>query len=123
MTKKKIRLLIAEDEVIIAQCLTIELELEGYEVCKYVATGEEAVIETAKAKPDAVLMDINLTGEIDGIEAAKEIIRNNNVPIIFMTGFTESNIFKKAQELNPVAYLEKPVEVYDITPILEKLFS
>lgn len=120
---KKIKILIAEDEAIIAQCLKMELELHGYKVCKFVTEGEEA-IETAKEeKPDIILMDIHLSGKIDGIEAARQIIAIKDIPIIFMTGFTDTNIHKRAQEINPVAYLEKPIEVYEVTPIIESLFK
>jgi len=120
---KKIKILIAEDEAIIAQCLKMELELHGYDVCKFVAEGEEA-IETAKEeKPDIILMDINLSGKMDGIEAARQIIALKEIPIIFMTGFNDTNIIKKAKEINPVAYLEKPIEVYEVIPIIESLFK
>ncbi len=72
-------------------------------------------------KPDVILMDINLVGEIDGIEAAVEISKKSNIPIIFMTGYDEPNIFERAQKINPVAYLIKPVEIWDLKPILESI--
>ncbi len=121
--EKKIKIMIAEDEAIITQCLKMELEFEGYEVCKFVAEGEEA-IETAKEEePDIILMDIHLSGKMDGIEAARQIIENKYIPIIFMTGFNDTDIHKRAHEINPVGYLEKPVEVYEVTPIIKSLFK
>ena len=120
---KKIKILIAEDEAIIAQCLKMELELYGYEVCKFVAEGEEAIEIAKEEKPDIILMDIHLSGKMDGIEAARQIIAIEDIPIIFMTGFTDTNIYKRAHEINPVAYLEKPIEVYEVTPIIESLFE
>ena len=119
----KIKILIAEDEAIIAQCLKMELELDGYDVCSFVASGEEAIVEVKEKNPDVVLMDINLSGKIDGIEAAKKIIRHKYIPIIFMTGYTESDFYKKAQEVNHFAYFEKPVEVYDIEPVINSFFT
>lgn len=121
--KKKIKILLAEDEVIIAQCLKMDLEINGYEVCKFVARGEEA-IETAKEEdPDIVLMDINLLGKMDGIEAAEKIIDHKNIPIIFMSGYNEPNIFERAQKLKPAAYLEKPVEIFKLKPIIDSIFK
>lgn len=67
--RKKIKILIVEDEVIIAQFLKIELEDSGYEVCSFVASGEEAIIEAKEKNPDLILMDIHLSDKIDGIEA------------------------------------------------------
>ncbi|MCD4818396.1 MAG: response regulator [Candidatus Cloacimonetes bacterium] len=121
--KKKIRILIVEDEVIIAQSLKLELENEGFEVCSFVASGEEAISEAKEKKPDVILMDIHLFGEIDGIEAALEIIAYKKNPIIFMTGYSESNIFVRAQKVNPIAYLHKPVEIYNLKPVIESIFD
>ncbi|RLC56678.1 MAG: response regulator [Candidatus Cloacimonadota bacterium] len=120
---KKIKILIAEDEAIIVQCLKMELELHGYEVCNFVAEGEEAIEIAKEEKPDIILMDIHLSGKMDGIEAARQIVALKDIPIIFMTGFNDTNIHKKAQDINPVAYLEKPIEVYDVTPIIESVFK
>ena len=121
--KKKVKILIAENEVIIAQCLKMELESKGYEVCNFVATGEEAIVEAKEENPDIILMDINLSGLIDGIDAAGEITKSQKIPIIFMTGYNEIAIFDRAQKINPVAYLEKPVEIYDVEPVIESIFK
>jgi CheY-like chemotaxis protein len=120
---KKIRILIVEDEAMIAQCMKMELEANGYEVCNFVSTGIEAIQEFKKHKPDLVLMDVNLPGEIDGIEAAKEILSNKNVPLILMTGYNEANILDRSKTINAVAYLEKPIEIYDLKPIIDAIFA
>jgi len=120
---RKIKILIAEDEVLIAQCLQMELEMSGYEVCGFVATGEEAILKTRDTKPDIVLMDINLSGEMDGIEAAQKIIAENKIPLIFMTGYNEPNFLKRAEKVNPVGYLEKPVEIYNLQPLIDSVFK
>lgn len=91
--KKKIKILIVEDEVIIAQCLKMELEQSGYDVCSFVSTGEEAINEFKVKNPDIVLMDVNLPGEMDGIDVAKQIIAIKYVLIIFIIGYNEANIF------------------------------
>lgn len=120
---KKIKILLAEDEVLIAQCLKMDLVLEGYNVCKYVASGEEA-IETAKEEdPDIILMDIHLSSKVDGIEAARKIIAHKKIPIIFMTGYNDIYTFERAQKINPVAFLEKPVEFSKLKSIIESVFE
>lgn len=121
--KKKIKILIAEDEVIVAQWMKIELEDVGYEVLDYVTTGERAIEYALENKPDIILLDINLSGEIDGIDAAEKITDSLNIPIIFMTGYNESSILERAQKINPVGYLEKPVEIYNIKPIIDSVFK
>ena len=120
---KKIKILIAEDEVIVAQWMKIELEDVGYEVLDYVTTGEKAIESALENKPDIILLDVNLSGEIDGIDAAEKITDTLNTPIIFMTGYNESSIFERAQKINPAAYLEKPVEIYDIKPIIDAIYN
>lgn len=121
--KKKIKIQIVEDEVIVAQCLKMELESIGYEVCSLVASGESAIIEAKEKNPQVILMDINLSGQKDGIEVAKEITEFMKIPIIFMTGYSERNLYDRAQKQNPAAYLEKPVEIYDLQSVLESIFK
>ncbi|MCD4817619.1 MAG: response regulator [Candidatus Cloacimonetes bacterium] len=120
---KKIKILIVEDEAIIARSLKIELNFAGYEVCNFVASGEEAIREAKKHNPDVILMDIHLSGEIDGIKAAEKIIEYKKIQIIFMTGYPERNLFERAQKVNPAAYFQKPIEIYDLKPIIDDLFK
>jgi len=116
---KKISILIVEDEVIIAKYLQMELEDVGFDVCGFVASGEEAIIKAREIQPDFILMDIHLAGEIDGIEAAGEILRNNDGKIIFATGYTERELFERAQKLNPLAYLRKPVTPSEVKEAID----
>jgi two-component system, response regulator PdtaR len=120
---KKIKILLVEDEAIIAQYLSLELELEGHEVCGYVATGEEAIQKALSEKPDLILMDINLLGEMDGIQAAEKILEYNYIPIIFMTGYSKLEFTSRAQKLNPLGYFNKPIEVEILSPLIEKTFA
>ncbi|MDO9577717.1 MAG: response regulator [Candidatus Cloacimonadales bacterium] len=121
--KKKISILIAEDEVIIAQFLKMELELNGDDVCGYVASGEEAIIAAKEKDPDVILMDIYLAGEMNGIEAARNIIERKKIPIIFCTGSTEVELFERAKKLNPVAYLRKPIIVDEVNEVIESIYK
>ena len=121
--KNEIKILIVEDEVMIAQSMKMDLEYAGYKVYKYLTTGEEAIKFALEEKPNMILMDIHLVGEIDGIEAAKAITDKINIPIIFMTGYDESLIFERAQKLKPVAYLTKPVGIWNLKLIIDSIFS
>jgi CheY-like chemotaxis protein len=118
-----IKILVVEDEAITALLLKREIQREGYEVCGPVATAEVALQLFEQARPDLVLMDIRLAGGIDGIEAAEQIVSGgHNVPIIFMTGFSDEMIEARAKSLHPVAYLMKPVTFNHIRPVINNLF-
>jgi len=122
MNEKK-KILIVEDEVMLSAWLKMQLEDEGFLVCGCITTGEEAVEFVQNTKPDIILMDINLVGEIDGIEAAEIITEKSKIPVIFMTGYEESEIYERAQKTKPIAYLIKPVEIWNLKPIFESIFS
>ena len=80
--KQKINILLVEDEAIIAKYLSCELELEGYNVCACVPTGEEAIEKSIELNPDLILMDINLLGEMNGIEATEKIFKRKKIPFL-----------------------------------------
>ena len=119
----KNKIMIVEDEVILSAWLKMQLEDEGYLVCGCFTSGEEAVEFVKTTKPDVILMDIRLTGKISGIETAEIITKNSNIPIIFMTGYIEPDVVVRAKKTNPVAYLIKPVEIWDLKPVLESIFK
>jgi CheY-like chemotaxis protein len=106
--------MIVEDELVIAQDIKMQLEYLGYTVASTVATGEEAIALTKEDKPNLILMDINLTGTIDGIQAAWMIRREAPVPIIFLTALSSSEMMAKAQLLEPLSYLIKPIKPQDL---------
>lgn len=116
-------ILIVEDEVVISSYLKMLLEDEGYEVCGSFTTGEEAVEFVHKTKPDLILMDINLVGKMDGIEAAAIIKETSEIPIVYMTGFDRSDFEERANKTEPIAFLSKPVEIWDLKPIFESIFG
>ncbi|MFW6129172.1 MAG: response regulator [Candidatus Aminicenantaceae bacterium] len=118
---RKIKVLVVEDEVIVAQYLSMELEASGYEVCRFVVTGEEAIQKVKKEEPDLILMDIHLAGRTDGIEAAQKILEYRKIPIIFMTGYSQMEVTAREKNLNPTRFLSKPVEVDKIIMIFEDL--
>jgi len=120
---KMIQILIVEDEVLIAEWLKFQLEEEGYQVYNYITTGEETIEFVKKTKPDVILMDINLAGEIDGIKTAEEITKRSKIPIIFISGYEDSKIFEARKKIDPKMYLTKPVEMCDLKKIFDVLFK
>ena len=123
MSDKKGCILIVEDEALIARCLSMDLESEGYSICGLVSTGEEAILKAKTENPDVIFMDIHLAGEIDGIDAAKIIIKNTKIPILFMTAFSENELKARTKDVQPIGYLNKPVDIEDIKPIIETIFK
>ncbi len=102
------KILIVEDEFVIAQDLKMTIESFGFEVCAVVSTGEDAVIKASEHDPDLIMMDIMLEGDMDGIEAAEMIHQNRDVPIIYLTAYADTSTLIRAKASQPEAYLLKP---------------
>lgn len=114
-------ILIVEDETVIALSLRILLMKAGYVINGIFARGEQAVISACENKPDLVLMDIRLAGDMDGIETAKQIAEQTHSPILFMTAYADPEVKEKAMELKPLGFLQKPVNLTDIEQSLKTL--
>ncbi|MCP4541468.1 MAG: response regulator [Chloroflexi bacterium] len=108
------KILIVEDEFLSAFALQSKLKQLGHKVCKPVPTGAKAIASAEREQPDIILMDIQLVGSMDGIEAAREIMSRQAIPIIFMTGYADKDVVERAMKLNPVAYLMKPLQMYEL---------
>ncbi len=117
--KKNLRILLVEDEVITAMQMKAELQRQGFTILKFVTTGEEAVEYASREKPGLLLMDINLAGKMDGIEAALRIREQYPVSIIFLTGYDDSGLKLRAETVQPLRYLIKPVRTAIIAGIIE----
>jgi two-component system sensor kinase FixL len=102
------KILVVEDSAAIALDLSWQLETLGYEVVGTAASGEEALQQIADTEPDAVLMDIRLSGGMDGIETAARIPDTVNPAVIYLTGSSEEATLKRARETQPYGYLLKP---------------
>lgn len=114
----KERILIVEDEAIVALSLKMELETRGYKVCGFVSSGEEAIDKARAESPDLILMDINLSGEMDGIEAAEKIVSSGDARVIFFSGNSNLKIDTRIQRLQPLGLLNKPITVDMIEALL-----
>ncbi|WFN34179.1 response regulator [Methanogenium sp. S4BF] len=100
---------IVEDEGMIAMLLRELLTREGFEVVCTVKTGREAVDCVRDRSPQVMLMDINLKEDMDGIEAATRIREFSDIPIIFLTAYTDSRTKERAEGVRPYAFLPKPI--------------
>ena len=119
MTRKKI--LIVEDEVITAMSLQHLLEHWGCGKCEQVSSGKEAIEKAMSEKPDIVLIDINLRGETNGIEIAKQLQARFCVPIIFITGYSDEETIKEAKKIKPVGYFVKPLDFNKLRLTIESV--
>lgn len=118
-TMAKTRIMIVEDEWTIAEEIRMVLQDMGYDVTSMSSSGEEAVQNAEKDKPDLALMDIVLEGEMDGIAAANEIRSRFNIPCIFLTAYTDDKILERASITGPFGYLVKPFVNEDLKISIE----
>jgi two-component SAPR family response regulator len=105
-----VRILVVEDESIVAMDIRNCLTGHGYHVLGCVPSGEEAVARVAQSRPDLVLMDIRLQGEMNGIEAARRIMESFEVPSLFLTSYVDREMLAQAKGINAVGYVLKPFE-------------
>ncbi len=105
----KPRILVVEDEGIIAKDIQVTLEAMGYEVPATATTADEAFEKAAELMPDLVLMDIVLPGGTDGVTAAERMRGKLNIPVIYLTAHSDSATFQKAKLTEPYGYIVKPV--------------
>lgn len=108
MTKLKAKILVVEDERIIASGIKKDLESMGYVVVDIASSGMEAIEKAGIKQPNLVLMDIVLKGSMDGIDAAHEIINRYDIPIIYLTAYADEEILERAMITEPYGYLIKP---------------
>lgn len=114
------QILIVEDEAIIASDIRYMVEKLGYEVSAICDTGEEAIAQADRLKPDLILMDIRLEdAEIDGIGAAETIRKENDIPVVFLTSHTDQATLNRAKVTGPHGYVVKPIELTDLYATVE----
>ena len=116
---QKSRILIVEDEAIITMEIESQLQSLGYEVTSIVDTGEKAIKKAEDDKPDLILMDIRIKGEMDGIEAAEEIRDRFGIPVIFSTAYLDQERIDRAKITMPFGYVLKPIQERDLKVTLE----
>ncbi|MDP2852927.1 MAG: response regulator [Smithellaceae bacterium] len=117
MEKKKI--MIVEDERIVARDLARQLTDLDYDVVATAYSGEEAVAKVAELHPDLVLMDIVLAGKMDGIQAAEKITALSGTPVVYLTAYADDKTFGRAKLTGPSGYILKPVEKKQLQATIE----
>lgn len=113
------KILIVEDELLVATDIQESLEMLGYTVIDAVATGADAIKSVDRQLPDVILMDIMLRGEMTGIEAAEAINRRHDVPIIYLTANADPSTIDKAKFSLPYGYIIKPFTDRDLQTNIE----
>ena len=119
----KPKILVVEDESIIAMDLRITLSRMGYEVTSVVNNALAAIQKAEQDKPDIILMDIMLGGSLDGIEAAKIISYNHSTPIIYVTALKDEETMKRAYLPEPYLFLMKPYTEKDLKYAIEDMLK
>ncbi len=102
------KILIVENERLIAGDIKKQLEDLGYDVIGISGNSEDALKKTGEKKPDLILMDIILTGDVDGIETAQQINEIYSVPVIYLTAYYDDEILERASSTQPAGYITKP---------------
>jgi PAS domain S-box-containing protein len=113
------RILVVEDERIVAEDIQDILRSLGHSVCGVASSGEEAVEKAGETRPDLVLMDIMLDGTMDGVEAAEQISAPLDIPVVYLTAYADDSTLERAKLTSPYGYVLKPFEERDVHSAIE----
>lgn len=116
---EKIKILVVEDENILALGLKQKLEKLGYTVTDIASSGQETIEKVADNIPDLILMDIVIKGDMDGIETAKKLNETLSIPIIYLTAYADDSILKRAATTVPYGYILKPYKEKELKANIE----
>ncbi|MBD2482551.1 response regulator [Planktothrix sp. FACHB-1365] len=116
-------ILIVEDELIAAESIARSLRKQGYTVIARINSGEKALEQVSKNCPDLILMDIHLRGELDGVETAKRIREQHQIPIVYITAYSDNSTIERTKETNPSGYLIKPFKPQDVINVVEQVLQ
>ncbi|MTJ14539.1 GGDEF domain-containing response regulator [Anabaena sp. UHCC 0187] len=114
-----VKILIVEDELLIANNLARKLTKLGYEIVEIVSSGENAIRIAGEKKPDLVLMDIVIKGDMDGIQAAAQIAKKYGIPVIYLTAYADIETLNRAKETTPFGYILKPFKDRELQVTIE----
>lgn len=119
MKAKNCRIMVVEDENIIAMDIRQRLETLGYQVVAQFGSGTDAICALADSRPDLILMDIGLKGSMDGIQTAEQIRIQFDLPVIFLTSFSDQATLERASQSEPYGYIVKPFEEHELAIAVE----
>ncbi|MBO9540037.1 response regulator [bacterium] len=122
MDKKKLRILLVDDESIIRLDMREMLKEQGHEIVGEASDGQMAVELAEKLTPDLILMDIKMP-KMDGLEAISQINRNRRIPTIMLTAYSQPELVERAVELGVFGFLVKPVKEHDLLPTIEVVLA
>ena len=123
MTTDQINILIVEDESIVALDLAAGLERDGYNVVGIADNAEEAISIFRENDVDIALMDINIIGDKDGVDTAYELLKIKQVPVIYLTAFTDAKTINRVKNTHPAAFLTKPYNISNVRIAIELAIS
>ena|SRR3990172_2559594 len=123
MINNKVKILIAEDEYITAMDFKKTLLAEGFKVTAVVSTGEDLIKEIEREIPTLIISDINLRGELDGIEAIARIQEQHSIPFIYITAYKDFKRVVEIYNLKPYDYVLKPVESTELAKIVKSCLN
>lgn len=113
------KIMVVDDEVIISSQLERRLSMMGYDVVGRANSGEKSVDMARSLRPDLILMDIVMPGRFDGIEAARRIREDMNIPVIFMTAYADDHFVSRAKQVEPFGYILKPFQEKEVRAAIE----
>ncbi|HSP89023.1 MAG TPA: adenylate/guanylate cyclase domain-containing protein [Ignavibacteriaceae bacterium] len=119
MLDEKVKILIAEDETIIAIDIKSTLQKIGYSVLEIATSGEKVIELLSVSKPDLILMDISLAGNLDGIETTEIISKKYDLPVVYLTALTNNETLERARVTEPFGYLLKPFDERNLHSTIE----
>jgi len=116
------RILVVEDEFIVAYELQGALEKMGFTVCGTASSGLEAIECAERDRPDLVLMDVSIKGELDGIETARHIRSRLGIRSVFLSGYPADEMMTRAADVRPVGFFVKPIDYDELETALSAFF-
>ncbi|KJD34959.1 transcriptional regulator [Tamlana sedimentorum] len=115
----KTKILIVEDDMIIAANISLQLTNLGYQVTALISSANDALLQFQNNKPEIAIIDINLKGKLDGIDLVTKMQETQNIPIIYLTANTDEAHFNRAKSTNPFAFISKPYKNLDLQHAIE----
>jgi len=113
------KILVVEDEAVIALRLQQRLSMMGYEVVALSHSSEESLEKARDLRPDLILMDIKIPGNLDGITVAEIVKSELDIPVVFLTAFAEDQIIERAKQAEPYGYIVKPFQDQELKAAVE----
>lgn len=120
---EKVKVMVVEDEYIVAEEISEILRLQGFEVVGSASSAEKAMELADRTQPDVALLDINIEGDVDGIELAKRLLKQQELALIFLTAFDEKIYIDRASGVEPAAYIVKPFESRNLIASIQLAFN